>query len=180
MKLDRLICAIGFSAFFVLGLSACSDSGQHGDLRDYIEETKRRPAGEIEPLPSFVPYKSFAYSAMALRSPFDPPAEQEQSVVLSNNKNIKPDFEREKEVLEGFNFGALRMVGTLTKDGAVWALINDGESGIHRVTTGNYIGMNHGRIVAASNHQIEVIEIVPNGTNGWVERPQVLSIQEKD
>ena len=34
-------------------LVACSGAGKHQDLQDYIAETKRRPAGQIDPLPAF-------------------------------------------------------------------------------------------------------------------------------
>ena len=53
--------------------SACRFSASNADLTDYIAETKRRPSGQIEPLPVFKPYETFAYSAMSERSPFEPP-----------------------------------------------------------------------------------------------------------
>lgn len=160
-------------------LSACS-GGNHQDLKDFIAETKRRPAGTIEPLPPFVPYQSFSYSAMTERSPFDPPVEDLNQLVLGKKSNIKPDLSREKEFLEGFNIASLNMVGTLEQGGTLWVLINDGEGGIHRVKQGNFLGKNYGRIVATSSRQIDIIEIVPNGADGWVERPKVLQIAEKE
>ena len=163
-----------------LMLSGCSAYNENQDLLDYIEETKRRPAGQIDPLPPFVPYKSFSYGAMTLRSPFDPPVDDIQQMVLGKKSNVSPDFTREKEYLEEFNIASLVMVGTLERGGVLWALIDDGEGGIHRVTKGNYLGKNHGMIVDASGRQIDVVEIVPDGADGWVERPQVLQIVEKD
>ncbi|NIB39344.1 pilus assembly protein PilP [Pseudomaricurvus alkylphenolicus] len=163
-----------------LVLVACGGSGKHQDLRDFIEETKRRPAGQIEPLPPFVPYESFSYSAMTLRSPFDPPVDDVQHMVVGKSSNVKPDVTREREFLEGFNIAGLKMVGTLRGSDTLWALIDDGEGGIHRVTDGNYLGKNHGRIINTSERQIDLIEIVPNGVDGWVERPQVLQIEEKE
>ncbi|MEC7728529.1 MAG: pilus assembly protein PilP, partial [Pseudomonadota bacterium] len=50
--------------------------------------------------------------------------------------------------------------------------------GIHRVRTGNYMGQNYGRIVGVSETRIELIEIVPNGRGGWVERPRSLTLEE--
>ena len=175
----RWLRCLGVLALSMI-LAACSGAGKHQDLKDYIAETKRRPAGQIDPLPPFVPYKSFAYSAMAKRSPFDPPSEEIANLVVGKKSNIKPDLSREKELLESFNLGSLKMVGTLKRDDTLWALIDDNEGGIHRVTTGNYMGANHGRIVATSSRQVDVIEIVPNGADGWVERPKVLPIAEKE
>ncbi len=164
----------------VLLLTACGGSDQHQDLKDDIEETKRRPAGQIDPLPPFVPYQSFTYSAMTARSPFDPPVEDIDQLILGKRSDVKPDMNREREYLEGFNLASLSMVGTIERGGTLWALINDGQGGIHRVTKGNYLGKNHGRIVATTKRQVDIVEIVADGSNGWVERPQILQIAEKE
>ncbi len=161
-------------------VAGCSNGGDHQDLRDYIAETKRRPKGQIEPLPSFRPYRSFTYSAMTLRSPFDPPVEEKERMLATPGSTVKPDFNREKEYLEGFSLSSLYMVGTLKKDGILWALINDGEGGVHRVTTGNYLGKNHGKIVAANDGELSVVEIVSDGLEGWLERPRTIKLQEKE
>jgi len=72
------------------------------------------------------------------------------------------------------------MVGTLQGvDGNLFALIRDNEGGIHRVRTGNYMGQNYGRVVGVSDTRIELVEIVPNGRGGWVERPRSLSLDEE-
>lgn len=162
-----------------LTLISCGSQGDQGDLRQYIEEVKARPPGMIEPMPTFRPYEAFVYSATAMRSPFDLPVEEKQRVVGAG-KDVEPDLSREKEYLESFDFSDLQMVGTLERDGTLWALISDDSGGIHRVTTGNYIGKNHGRIVASSRTQLEIIEIVANGLGGWVERPRVLKLSEKE
>jgi type IV pilus assembly protein PilP len=176
MKSSPKIIAVMLGAIL---LSACS-GGSHQDLQRFVDETKRRPSGRIEPLPPFVPYENFLYSAMTLRSPFVVPLEEALEVVVGRRSNVEPNLNREKEYLEGFNLASLAMVGALEKDGTQWALINDGEGGIHRVTDGNFIGKNHGEIVATSNQKIDIIEIVPNGTNGWVERPKALQLEEKE
>ena len=161
-------------------VAGCGGNNRHQDLTDYMEETRRRPAGQIEPLPPFVPYESFSYSAMSLRSPFEPPVDNIEQLRLGKQTDVKPDPNREKEFLENFNIASLKMVGTLQQHGVLWALVNDGEGGIHRVKEGNFLGRNHGRIVGTSVNQIDIIEIVPDGADGWVERPQVLQLAEKE
>lgn len=162
-----------------VGLIGCGSPGDQ-DLKDYIAEVKKRPKGTIEPIPAFRPYEAFSYAAVSLRSPFDMPVPEAEKVFVEASDNVKPDLSREKELLEGFNMAALSMVGTLTQGGVVWALINDGQGGVHPVTTGNYLGKNHGRIVSARDGGIEIIEIVSNGRDGWVERPRTLQIKEKE
>lgn len=177
--MNRIITCTSL-AICLAALTACGSSSDHRDLQQYIQQTKARPAGQIEPLPAFQPYRPFSYSAMTLRSPFDPPAREEERRTQLSGEQVQPDLNREKEYLESFNVANLTMVGTLTKGGQLWALINDGLGGIHAVTEGNYLGKNHGRIVSASRSQLELLEIVADGANGWVERPRIIELQEKE
>lgn len=164
--------------FFALILSSCSSSSDQKDLQDFMAETKRRPHGQIEPLPPFKPYQPFAYSAMTLRSPFEKPVIVDTTV--KGGKTVEPDLNREHEYLEGFNIGSLKMVGTLTKGGRLWALIDDGQGKVTPVTIGNYMGKNYGKIISASNSQLELMEIVADGSSGWVERPRIIKLEEKE
>ena len=145
----------------VLVLAACSSSEGHEDLRDFVEETKRRPPGSIKAMPKIDPYESFVYDAYGFRSPFDRPVSTEvkQQIVVSSN-NIKPDLSREKERLEQYDLATLSMVGSLAKDGDLWALVSDPNGSIERVRQGNYMGRNHGKVTSLSTNRIELIEIV--------------------
>ncbi|GIX30035.1 MAG: type 4 fimbrial biogenesis protein PilP [Porticoccaceae bacterium] len=155
--------------------AGCAGGGGKADLEAYIQEVLARPAGEIEPLPSFRPYRPYKYQHLALRSPFQPPRVVEGP---SGGRQVPPpDETRPKEFLESIPFASLTMVGTLEQDGAVWALIDDGSGGIHRVTVGNYLGKNHGRIVAIAPTRVDVVEVVPDGRGGWIERPRTLTLK---
>lgn len=164
-------------AFFALLLSACSSSDQQ-DLHDFMAEAKRRPQGQIEPLPPFKPYQPFSYSAMTLRSPFERPAPIEKET--KGGRTVEPDLTREKEYLENFNIASLSMVGTLTKAGKLWALINDGQGKVTPVTVGNHMGKSFGKIISTEKTQLEVMEIVADGSNGWVERPRIIKLVAKE
>ena len=58
--------------------------------------------------------------------------------------------------------------------GQVMALIQTPDHQIERVQVGNYIGMNQGRITHIGPTQIDLVEIVPDGREGYVERPRTL------
>jgi type IV pilus assembly protein PilP len=162
----------------IFALSACSSSSDQQDLKDFMAETKRRPQGQIEPLPPFQVYQPFAYSAMTLRSPFERPAPVEKET--KGGRTVEPDLTREKEYLENFNIVSLNMVGTLTKAGKLWALIDDGQGKVTPVTVGNYMGKNYGKIISTEKVQLEVMEIVADGSNGWVERPRIIKLVTKE
>ena len=161
----------------ILLVSGCGGS-DFSDLQGYMDEVRARPRGEIEPLPKFQPYESFTYSAAALRSPFQPPIKLEMADRQKGSKNVKPDETRTKQFLEGFNIETFVMVGTLANDVGAFALVS-GAGGVHRVRVGDYLGRNHGRIIAVDESKIDVIEIVPDGEGGWLERPRSLSLKER-
>lgn len=157
-------------------LAGCS-SRDLSDLDDYMAEKRTRPGGIIAPIPTFKAYEAFAYSATALRSPFDRPIEVREIAQLQAIAAIKPDQNRAKEFLEQYTFDSLRMVGTLERDDIQWTLIKDPDGGVHRVKAGNFLGRNHGKIVEMSDTYVSVVEIVSDGTSdGWVERPRTIKL----
>jgi len=162
----------------LLVVSGCSSSSDQKDLRDFMAETKRRPQGQIDPLPPFEVYQPFAYSAMTLRSPFERPAPIEKET--KGGRTVEPDLSREKEYLEGFNIASLSMVGTLSKGGKLWALVDDGQGKVTPVTIGNYMGKNFGKIISTERLQLEIMEIVADGSSGWVERPRIIKLVAKE
>lgn len=168
-----------FSMALLTVIAACSSSGDHADLRAYVEQTKARPAGSIEPIPPFRPFEAYIYSATAIRSPFDRPVEVKRRLMAVSSSNVTPDFNRTREFLEGFDLSSVKMVGNLEKGGVLWALLSDPDGSIHWVKDGNYVGKNHGRIVETAENKIEIIEIVSDGLDGWVERPNVIALSEE-
>lgn len=169
-----LRCFLLFTAALVL--TACGGS-DYEDLDTFMAEKKATPGGHVQPIPAFKAYKAFTYSASALRSPFEQPVEVTEITRLRMATNVKPDPNRAKEYLEQFGVDSLSMVGTLEQGGTLWALIQDKDGGVHRITKNNYIGRNHGRIVEATETYIALIEIVPNGVDGWTERPRTIKLK---
>ena len=58
------------------------------------------------------------------------------------------------------------------------ALIEDPTGSVTRVRVGSYMGRNFGRVVEVSSDQIALVEIVPDGQDGWVERSRNISLAE--
>ncbi len=170
-KLFRSVCASAFVAVFVTG---CSSNADNQDLIDFMEKTKRVQPRAIEPIPAFVPYEAFNYEAGALRSPFNAPVKVALDDDGTPASEIRPIENRVTEALELFNLGDLLMVGTMTQDGNLIALVRDNNGRVHKVQKGNYMGRSHGQIKAITAGEISITEIVPNGPNNWIERPRSL------
>lgn len=167
-------------AFFscVLLFAGCGSGEGYTDLQAYMDEVRARPKGSIEPLPKFQPYESFTYRAASLRSPFQPPIKIDMVSRPKGAQEVKPDDARVKQFLEGFNIEVFEMVGTLENSSGFFALVS-GAGGVHRVKVGDYLGRNHGRITVIDESKVDVVEIVPDGEGGWLERPRSLSLKER-
>ncbi len=164
----------------LLALQGCGGDRQFKDLAAKMEDIKSRPKGRIEPPPEFQVYKAFSYSAAVLRSPFEQPVDVELASIPQRQSDVVPDETRPKEVLEHFSIDSLAMVGTLRRPGkTLFALVRDPEAGLHRVSEGNYIGRNFGKVTVITQNKIDVIEIVSDGQGGWVERPRTIVLRDE-
>lgn len=167
----------------LLCLTACSTTDGFSDLDRFMKEIDAKPRGRIEALPEVKVYRAFTYSAANRRSPFLPP----EDVVINDveiqrdQSTVKPNLDRAKEVLESFQLAQLKMVGTIQKgeNDTLWALISDNEGGVHMAKMGQHMGRNFGRIVAITDGRLDLIEIVPNGYGGWLERPRIIALADE-
>ena len=164
----------------LVSLAACSNNDEMVALQDYVQNTINRAPGPIEPIPEFEAYEAFTYSAASLRGPFDIPIDITALEESELNSDVRPDENRPRELLESFTLGNLKMVGSISRQGTFWALVQDSSGLIHDVKVGQYMGRNHGRVIATTESQIDMIEIVPTGSGGWMERPQTMVLSEED
>jgi len=153
-------------------LGGCS--GDMDDLRAYVQDVKQRPGGRIDPLPQIQPYERFVYEAQSLREPFTPyrPSNADGS------GGVRPDPNRRREYLERYPLDTLEMVGTISRHGRDFGLLQDPDGLIHQVEVGNHIGQNDGRIMEINQSEITLIEIVSDGMGGFLERPAAVALSE--
>jgi Tfp pilus assembly protein PilP len=82
-----------------------------------------------------------------------------------------------KQPLEAYPLDTMRMVGSLTKDGQLVALLKV-DSLLYQVRAGSYLGQNYGRITKISETEITLREIAQDAAGEWAERPAALQLQE--
>lgn len=162
-----------FICFSLLGLSACSQDVS--DLQSFIAQTKSAHVGSVKPIPQFKPYESFSYSAAELRDPFVATADLDQDDTTKTSL-LNPDSTRPKQPLEAFPLDTLSMVGILEQGQQYWGLIKDPQNIVHRIQIGNYMGQSEGRIIEINESAIFLVEIVPDGIGGYIERDASIAI----
>lgn len=161
-------------------------SSNTSDLQDWIQSVKAKPAGPIQPMPEVKQPPSFEYSAAEFRSPFSnlaPEVEtQLQAIAEGCDSSIRPDPDRRREDLERFSLDSMKMVGAMFKGDDNWGLIKMGggpsAGKVFKVTTGNYLGVNHGKIVDINEFRIVVETLVPDGQGCWEKRTVNLALND--
>ena len=163
-----------------LALLAAGCSPGMGDLEEYALEVKSRTSKNIEPIPQPKPYEPFAYEPGDRRDPFLAILQSRDSALASGGGAgaIRPDIDRPKEPLEEFPLDALRMVGTITMQQRAFALIRAPDAVVHRVSVGDHLGQNYGKITGISETEVVLMEIIPDGLGGWIQRPASVALTQ--
>ena len=172
MNIKGLILLIALSSLVV------SCGGRQDDLGRYIAEVKERPATPIPPIPPVRTYTPYKYEGLTGRDPFRQSNTEgaDEAPTGASNNGPKPDLQRTREYLERFDLDTLVMVGTFDKEASEWALIKDPDGVIHRVSVGNYLGKNHGKVGAISNDEVHLSEFIADGVGGWLVREASIAL----
>ena len=173
------IAILSVSAMMLAGCEAVD-----ANLQEYVRNSLNQPTQPPEPLPEPVKFEAMPFEPQTDRSPFSLPKPENIVVQHSSKKSsdcLQPDTTRPKDLLEQFSLDNLSMRGTF-RDGAgkLWALINTGGSGSNiehqKVSVGNYIGLNYGKITAITPNAIEIEEYIGKGDGCYELKPTQLEL----
>ena len=171
MSARMIRCGLLLAGLTLLG--ACTSDMD--ELQQYIAGVKARKSTKIDPIPQIKQYEAFAYVAGDRREPFTPSLPES----ARNGAGIHPDLSRNREPLEEFPLDALKMVGLIDFNKVLYAMIKAPDGVIHRVSVGNYMGQNFGKITSISESEVSLDEIVPDGFGGFKEQPASLAAEQK-
>lgn len=160
----------------VLGLLAGCTGGMD-DLQQWVQQEKAKKGPPVPPLPVLKTFESFVYQDQDKRDPFGPSLEEQREAQSSANGPV-PD-KHPKEQLENYPLDALKMVGTIGTGKTMEGLIKDPDGVIHRVHENNYMGQNYGKISEIAEDHIDLVELIPNGSGGWMKRQASVALGEK-
>lgn len=171
---------VGVVLGLLLSLAGCG-GGNEGELRAWMDDTRKTMRPTTQPVPEPKQFTPFSYESKALIDPFDQQkmilAAARQAQSRSSTSSIRPDLDRRREMLEGFALDQLKMVGTLRQAGDQVALI-DASGQTFMVRRGNYLGQNFGLVTKISETEVDLKEIVQDAAGEWIERPTKLELQE--
>ena len=175
---DRAPVRLIAVAVLVLAAAGCSRGvtstpGEAPNLQNWTAEVRAKPAPPLDPLPVMQQFETFEYAAQDLRDPF--------SNAFSDRDDAngpRPDSDRRKQTLEQFPLDSLDMVGTLGTPGNLAALMMAPDKVTYRVRPGDYMGQSDGRVTGVFEDRVELVELVPDGAGGWLERPASIALDD--
>lgn len=161
-------------------LSGCTRSVESGpgavsNLKAWVAEVSSRPSPPLEPLPVMQQFETFQYNDQGLRDPFSDVWSTNQN---TTNGSIRPDPNRRKQPLESFPLDSLKMVGTIGTGSNMVAVVTAPDKVTYTVHPGMYMGQNDGRVTGVRADRVELMELVPDGSGGWLERPATLALDD--
>ncbi len=173
----RMPTWLGIGTLALCGLLTACAGEEFGDLKQWMDDSSKSLVGKVEPLPEVKPYEPYIYNAFNLTDPFSP---IKLKMERGKASAFAPDTNRPKEPLESFDLEKLKMVGTLERDKAIYALIRTPEPDktMYRVKVGNYIGQNFGLITSITETEVKLKEIVEDSNGDWVERTSSIVLDE--
>jgi type IV pilus assembly protein PilP len=178
----RGVRALGWLAAAAVagGLSGCAREDNE-ELARWMQDLRGRIQPKVDPIPEPVRFVPQAYQSEGAMSPFEreklTAALRRASGTNPNQALLTPELNRRKEPLEAEPLDAIAMVGLLDQKGQRVALVKVNNL-LYQVKVGNYLGQNYGRIMRITESEINLREIVQDGTGEWIERQAALQLQE--
>lgn len=152
----------------VLTLPGCSTPND--DLQQWMQGEAKGMKGQVTPLPPVNPFIPVAYIGREMSDPF---ASKKIATKLSANA---PDQARKKEFLETFSLDQLTLVGAIMRGGQRWGLIRTPQGTVNMVKSGDYMGLNFGRISDVREGGMLLKETFLDAKGDWTEREVPFSV----
>jgi type IV pilus assembly protein PilP len=165
------VCALG-------ALAACGGEGD--ELQAWMEQQRREVRPNVTPLSPPKRFDPQPYEQAAAVEPF---STQKLTVALkqearSPNSLYAGEVNRRKEPLEAYPLDSMAMVGSVSRGGRPFALLKV-DNLLYQVKVGDYLGQNFGKVMAITETEVTVREVVQDSAGEWIERPAALQLQER-
>ncbi|WP_413700694.1 pilus assembly protein PilP [Psychromonas sp. KJ10-10] len=150
------------------------------DLTQFVIDAKAKVYPINDKMPVLKKIDALPYTGNDGRNPFsDPKAEVVAPVKNAPKSCPQPNFKRKKQALEMYSLDNLLMRGTLLVDEELWALVQTSGGEIHKVKSGYYLGLNHGKVLEITKTKIELLELASDRDGCWQERITQITLESE-
>lgn len=173
MKNNNLLLMVLFSTSVLVGCKANQDS-----LKVYVEQVEGQARKEVSKLKPIIQFEVAHYAQHESREPFVLPKEaivQNQPVVKTDC--WQPPARSKNGQLERYPLNQLRLKGVMSSGGAVSALVQTPQGKVVNVKAGQYLGLNHGKVIRVDSNYLLINETLPDGLGCWNQRNVKLALK---
>ncbi len=179
MSLSQLPLVQSRAVFLSLAvfLNACA-SDEQTELKEWMKQQRSKTPATIASVVAPIAFVPSPYRQFAGADPFDEQRLKNSLIASSKAVNqgvARPDATRKRELLEGFSIDSVKMVGFVFKQGKPSGLVS-AAGVLYSVSAGQYIGQDFGRVVAVSEQEISIKELVQDASGVWIERTSKLPL----
>jgi type IV pilus assembly protein PilP len=173
--MKRLGLSLLGAAFVLTGCGANID-----ELSEWMKEQQREVKPNVEPIVAPKKFVPQPYASIAGMEPFSSQKIGSGTRLDGGQSNamLAAQLRRRKEPLEAYPIDAMKMVGTVNRQGKPHALI-EVDKLLHYVRVGEYVGQNYGQITKIDETELSLRELVQDAAGEWIERTTNLQLQEK-
>jgi len=171
---------LGTGLLVAAGVSLAGCGANTDELSQWMEQQKREVKPNVEPIPAPKKFVPQPYASISGIEPFSSQKVTAGTRIDNRQSNamLQAQLRRRKEPLEAYPLDAMKMVGTVTRQGKPHALI-EVDKLLHYVKLGEYMGQNYGQVVKIDETELALKELVQDAAGEWIERTTTLQLQEK-
>lgn len=159
-------------------LSGCSFiSSEPDDLKDWVEKRSSSIKSRVNPLPRTKEYVPVVFEGVPTIDPFK--LKEINAIVdaKEEKQTLSPEINRRKEPLESYPLTDLELLGFISQDKEVFAIIRARDGKVFNAKKGNYLGNNFGKIIKMDDSKLEIRELLVVNEE-WSENITELSMRE--
>lgn len=150
------------------------------DLNEFVAKTKSQIYPINDKVPALKKIDAVVFVHEDGRNPFsDPKAEVAEPTKTKPKSCPQPNFDRKKDPLEMYSLENLSMQGTMQINGELWALVHVSGGELHKVKTGYYLGLNHGKVLNITKTKVELLELASDTNGCWRERITQITLKSE-
>lgn len=162
----NIVIALSLFSVFLGGCNA-----NHEPLDEYIRSVEYQARKEVIALAPVLDFQVAQYQGHQMRVPFSLP----EVALVTHQPTTDPDCwqpisRRNIGELERYPLSQLHLKGVMGNGGQLSALIQTPVGNVVQIKTGQYIGLNNGKITRVTGKSLVVNETFPDGLGCWESR----------
>ncbi|SON50932.1 pilus assembly protein PilP [Vibrio tapetis] len=143
----------------------------------FIAQSRLNAKAHVSDLKQVHAFKAIQFDAGIKREPFVLPEVAKAAVKPHESLDCwQPKARSKRSKLEQYPLEQLRLNGVMGSGGRLSGIIHLPTGIMSKVTKGNYIGRNNGKVVEVTNQYVLVQEVLPDGLGCWQKRQTKLSM----